>query len=305
MVPAMTSFAERLTHLPRLGVGISCEFNGGTRALNLDALHTREAYPELIHFLEVGTDVSRGLDEHMRRWVETGLPTTYHFLDINLEESEDLDAPWIAATNNLADSLNASWLCGDAGLWHFGGRERGHFLLLPPILCDSSAREMATTIATLQEKTNRLVLPENPPATAFVGPLHLLEYYARVVESADCGFLLDCAHLAIFQAMRGHEPLDGLEDFPLDRIIEVHIAGGEERESHGFTYIDDTHSPAPLDACWEIFDYVQARARNLRAVVYECEHNLLHDVIPVFEKLNQRFPKLPEDSQFPTPPSIV
>lgn len=287
----MPSFHQRLSTLPRLGVGISCEFDGGTRTLNLDAVQLQQQHPDLIHFLEIGTDVSRGTDAHMERWRATGLPTTYHFLDVNLEETEDLDPNWIHQTTELAQHLNAAWLCGDAGLWHFSNRERGHYLLLPPILCESSAAEMSQCITQLQEETGMLVLPENPPAAAFVGPLHLMEYYARVVEKADCGFLLDCAHLAIFQAMRGHQPLDGLEDFPLDRIIEMHIAGGEEKESHGFRYIDDSHSPAPLDACWEIFDYVRSRAQNLRAVVYECEHNRLHDVLPVFKTLNERFPK--------------
>ena len=65
-----------LQNAPRLGVGISCEFNGGTRALNLDALALREAWPTLIHFLEVGADTRRGLDAHMRRWAAQGLPTT-------------------------------------------------------------------------------------------------------------------------------------------------------------------------------------------------------------------------------------
>lgn len=290
------TFDEKIKTLPRLGVGISCEFDGGTRALNIDALWLQQNHPELVHFLEIGTDAARGLDEQMRRWTAANLPTTYHFLDINLEEEEDLDPQWLTATTNLAKSLNAQWLCGDAGLWHFGTRERGHYLLLPPILTESSAQEMGRTISQIQHKTNFLVLPENPPAPAFVGPLHLLEYYSQVIESADCGFLLDCAHLAIFQAMRGHQPLDGLDDFPLDRVVEMHIAGGEEKESHGFTYIDDTHSPAPLQACWDIFEYVLERAQNLKAVVYECEHNHPHEVLPTFEKLNDLFPKEASDA---------
>ncbi len=285
------NFHDKIRKQPHLGVGISCEFDGGTRALNIDALWLQKNFPEFIHFLEMGTDTSRGLDDHMQRWAATKLPSTYHFLDINLEEEEDLDEQWLSDTTALAQAVNAQWLCGDAGLWHFGTRERGHYLLLPPILNQSSANEMSRTIKSIQERSGYLVLPENPPAPAFVGPLHLLDYFARVIEKADCGFLLDCAHLAIFQAMRGHTPLDGLEDFPLDRVVEMHIAGGEEKSSHGFAYIDDTHAPTPLDACWEIFEYVLQRAPNLKAIVYECEHNHPSEVLPVFEKLNNYFPK--------------
>ena len=37
------------------------------------------------------------------------------------------------------------------------------------------------------------ILPENPPAHVYLGDLHLLEYFARVAERADCGMLLDVA----------------------------------------------------------------------------------------------------------------
>ena len=86
----MTSFQNRIQNLPQLGVGISCEFDGGTRSLNIDAVWLQEQYPQWVHFLEVGTDAARGLDNHMHRWTQKNLPTTYHFLDINLEEEEDL-----------------------------------------------------------------------------------------------------------------------------------------------------------------------------------------------------------------------
>ena len=276
--------------LPRLGVGISCEFSGGPRGAGLDAIALKEAWPELVHFLEVGADTSRGLDEHMLRWAATGWPATYHFLDLNLAEAQDLDDDWLARTLEMADHLGASWLCGDAGYWHLGRRERGHELLLPPILCPAAAEEMAGAVADLQARSGRLVLPENPPAAAYVGPMHLLDFFARVVEEADCGMLLDCAHLAVFQLQRGHPPLEGLDRFPLERVVEVHVAGGAHREHRGYPWIEDTHGPEPLDETWAITEFLVEHAPNLKAVVYECEHNAPAALRPNFERLNRLFP---------------
>ena len=73
-------------------------------------------------------------------------------------------------------------------------------------------------------------LPENPPARRVLGELHILDYFARVADRSGCGLLLDCAHLAIFQRMRGLPPLSGLDGFPLDRVVELHVAGGRERD---------------------------------------------------------------------------
>jgi uncharacterized protein len=272
-----------LSRLPRLGVGISSEFDAARKGI--DAVRLRAEHPGTVDFLEYGCDLDRGLDEHVLRWSSLALPTTYHFLDVNLEEREDVDEGWLKDTGALARSIGASWLCGDGGLWHFGPRDRGHQTLLPPILCAESADEMAGAIQRVEELVGLPCLPENPPATIYLGDLHILDYFARVSERAGCGLLLDCAHLAIFQRARGHAPLDGLDGFPLDRVIELHVAGGTLRETDELTWIDDDHAPEPLEDTWAIFAHVARRAPNLKAVVYECERNGVEEVLPVFERI--------------------
>ncbi|HEU5057792.1 MAG TPA: DUF692 family protein [Kofleriaceae bacterium] len=272
-----------LASLPRLGVGISAEFESARRGI--DALALREAEPGLVDFLEYGCDLARGLDDHARRWAAAGLPATYHFLDLNLTEPDDADADWLAATGALARELGAAWLCGDGGLWHFGPRDRGHETLLPPVLTADSAAEMAQAIRRVAEATGMAVLPENPPAPIYLGDLHILDYFARVAEGSGGGLLLDCAHLAIFQRVKGHAPLTGLDGFPLDRVVEMHVAGGVERDTDGFPWVEDDHQPEPLPDTWQIFEHVAARAPNLRAVVYECERNPPGEVTGNFRRI--------------------
>jgi uncharacterized protein (UPF0276 family) len=285
------TFAQRIAALPRLGVGISCEFTGTERGAGIDAVALNQAWPELVHFLEVGADTARGLDEMMLRWGRSGLPATYHFLDLNLAELGDLDQPWLEQTLAQARAVGALWLCGDAGYWHLGPRERSHELLLPPILSREAAEEMAQAVRQLQTRAGMLVLPENPPAVAYIGPLHLLEFFALVCEQADCGMLLDCAHLAVYQKMCGHAPLAGLDDFPLERIVEIHVAGGAHRDHEGFGWVEDSHSPEVLPETWQITERIIDGASNLKAVVFEAEHNAPAEIHGGFERLNQLFPK--------------
>jgi uncharacterized protein (UPF0276 family) len=280
----MVDFAR----LPRLGVGISAE--PGSAQAGIDALALAESRPGLVHFVEYGSDVARGLDDHVRRWAAARRPTTYHFLDVNLEEPGDADAAWLRATAEAAHAIGAAWLCGDAGLWHFGPRERGHELLLPPVLTRDSAFAVADSILRIEEATGLAVLPENPPGTFYLGELHILDYFAQVAERARCGLLLDCAHLAIFQRLRGLPPTAGLDGFPLDRVVELHVAGGSEVEVDGLSLVDDAHGPEPLDDTWAIFTRVVAQAPSLRAVVYECEKNAVDEVAANFARLNAAFP---------------
>ncbi len=281
------AFRDRLKDLPHLGIGISTEYGAIDQPHALDPLALRSEQPAFASFLEVGVEVSKGLDQGTLAWCEASLPTTYHFLDVNLDEPEDLDSEWLGAVKEVQEQIKPAWMCGDAGLWHFGPRERGHMLLLPPILSDESAKDQAIGIATLRERLGVEVLPENPPGQLFVGDLHILDYYARVADYADTGLLLDCAHLAIFQRMKGLEPLHGLDRYPLDRVIEMHVAGGTHREHEGFPWIDDDHSPEVMEDTWTVFDYVVPRAPNLRAVVFECERNSLAEVRSGFERIDK------------------
>jgi uncharacterized protein (UPF0276 family) len=284
----MTTFAEKISRLPRLGVGVSGEFNIGAHGIEVNRM--KEQHPELIHFYEYGGDLERGLDESVRAWASAGLPTTYHFLDVNLEERIDVDQAWLRRTKTLATEIKAAWLCGDAGRWHFGLRERGHGLLTPPILCRESAIETAESIQAIESGIGLLCLPENPPSIIYLGDLHILDYFALVADRADCGLLLDCAHLAIFQHSRGFHPLTGLENYPLDRVVEMHVAGGSPAEIEGFLYIEDDHSPEPVAATWEILEHVIPKAKNLKAIVFECERNAPEQCVEGFTRLNSLFP---------------
>jgi uncharacterized protein (UPF0276 family) len=284
----MAKSAPRIAQLPFLGLGISAEFDSARKGI--DAVALREAEPKIFDFLEYGGDLDRGLDEHVRRWAAEGFATTYHFLDVNLEEREDIDDAWLEETAAVAHEIGAAWLCGDAGQWHFGPRDRGQQILLPPVLTRDSADEMAECIARVQEKTGFACLPENPPATVYLGDMHLLDYYARVSDRCGCGLLLDVAHLAIFQRIKGHAPKTALDGFPLDRVVEVHVAGGIERDHEGFAWIDDTHAPEPLPDTWEILEAVLPRARSLKALVYECERNTAAEVLGNFRRLRALLP---------------
>lgn len=281
----MSTFQDRAQELPRLGIGVSTEYGAAAQAGSLDLWALRENTPQFAQFLELGIEIEKGVDEDALRWIGEGLPATYHFLDINLDDPDDFDPAWLSAVREWVDALDPAWLCGDAGLWHFGPRERGHMLLLPPILSDECATKMAEGIVRLREATGREVIPENPPGAVFIGDLHLLEFFARVCERADTGMLLDCAHLAIYQKTQGHDPLAGLEDFPADRIVEMHVAGSQECELEGYRYYEDDHTPAVLDDTWRIFSEAAARASNLRAVVFECERNPTDACIPGFERI--------------------
>nr|WP_255215971.1 DUF692 family multinuclear iron-containing protein [Pseudenhygromyxa sp. WMMC2535] len=284
-------FLERVLALPRLGLGVSTEYGASQAEGALDPAQLRREHPAFAGFLEVGVEVVKGLDADAQAWASRGWPTTYHFLDVNLDEPEDYaDGPWLAAVRDCVETLRPAWMCGDAGLWHFGARERGQMLLLPPVLTAEAVAPMAAGIVALREATGLEVLPENPPGAIFLGELHLLEFFAALAERADTGLLIDCAHLAMFQRARGLDPLDGFDLLPWDRVVELHVAGGREREVEGLAWVDDDHGIEVLAETWAITEAALERASNLRAVVVECERNAIAEVAPLFTQVRERLP---------------
>lgn len=281
------TFQRRAAALPRLGIGVSTEYGAAEAPGALDVERLAQERPGWAAFLEIGVEAHKGLDPAARAWLGAGRPCTYHFLDVNLDDERDFDAPWLQSVGTLIEEMQPAWLCGDAGLWHFGERDRAQMLLLPPILVDAAAADMGRGVARLREATGREVLPENPPGAAFVGDLHLLDFFRRVVERADSGMLLDVAHLAMFQRVTGHDPLHGLDAFPLERIVELHVAGGVLRDSDGYAWIEDAHGTAVLEDTWRIYEHVVARAANLRAVVFECERNANAGVVAGFTRIER------------------
>jgi uncharacterized protein (UPF0276 family) len=91
------------------------------------------------------------------------------------------------------------------------------------------------------------------------------EFAAAVADDADCGILLDL-HNAYCNALNGREPVERfLAELPLERVWELHLAGGFELESFWL----DAHSgaiPEPLERiCRELVPALP----NLKAIVFE------------------------------------
>ena len=233
----------RMAALPHLGLGVSTEYGAGDAPGALDPIALRAEHPE---FARLSRDRRR--DRKRARPAGAALdrravwPATYHFLDVNLDEPEDFDPAWLDRVRAIAAEIHPAWLCGDAGLWHFGARERGHMLLLPPILTrrrrrrDGRRHRRASADAVGLE-----VLPENPPGQVYLGDLHLLDFFARVVRARRH------RHAARLRASRdlpaNHRvttPRTGLDGFPSERIVELHVAGGSRtRGTTASRFVED------------------------------------------------------------------
>jgi uncharacterized protein (UPF0276 family) len=90
-------------------------------------------------------------------------------------------------------------------------------------------------------------------------------FVAAVADRADCGILLDLHNIWANERNGRQRVLDFVDDLSLDRVYEVHLAGGFDRNGYWL----DAHSGGIHPALLELASAVLPRLPALRAVVYE------------------------------------
>lgn len=139
--------------------------------------------------------------------------------------------------------------------------------LLPPLQSPETVRTAAANIRNLQARVGLPFAFENAANYLKPQPGEMPdgEFLANVAEQADCGILLDMHNLWCNER-NGRQPVrEVLASLPLDRVLEVHLAGGDDHE--GF-WLDAHSGLVPkelLELCFEWFP----RFPNLKAVMFE------------------------------------
>lgn len=91
------------------------------------------------------------------------------------------------------------------------------------------------------------------------------EFLNALAARTGCGLLLDLHNVYTNARNHGFNTVDFISQLDLSRVVEIHIAGGEEFDD---MYTDAHAGPCP-DEVWELLDWVMARASNVCAVTFE------------------------------------
>ena len=75
------------------------------------------------------------------------------------------------------------------------------------------------------------------------------EFYAGVAEKADIFMMLDVNNIYVSSRNQGFDPKDYYSQLPLDRVIQIHLAGHTDYDA----YCLDTHDHPVCDEVWKIY----------------------------------------------------
>lgn len=257
-----------MTQLPYLGVGLSYRWH-----LNPDIMRARasidwlEITPE--HFLPLNEDTRLRLSLLAKRF-----PLVGHGLELSLG-SPQLNEGYLTQLEHLLGHAGMVWH-GD----HLCLTETPHLAiraLTPLPMVEEAVTVVAQNTQRVKARLGRPLVVENI-AYAVSWPMNVLDeasFVAKTLVESDVGWLLDLHNLYANALNFGFDPYAVLARMPLDRVIQIHLAGGETLDG---LYLD-THGRLTPPEVWRMLEYVAPRCA-VRGVNFEMDSQF-----PAFEVL--------------------
>lgn len=202
--------------------------------------------------------------------MKTAVPVLLHGIGLSLGSAEGLDPERVRHVARVAEAVEPPWFSEHIAFTRAGGIEIGHLAPLP--FHREAVATIAANAATLRRALPGLPLLLENIAYSFALPgatMSEAEFVRAVLEEADAGLLLDLENVHANSRNHGYDPLEYLESLPLDRAVEVHLAGGVFRDGE---YADTHTRPVPEES-WALLEWLAPRA-PLRAVIIERDDDL-------------------------------
>lgn len=289
-------FQRRLREIPPQGMGLSVDVYSPDLFELVKRLRERGLQPG---YLEVFKATTTALTAVRRALPD--IPLAYHGEGLWITQPDVQDSPFfqqdIGEMVTQLNSLQSLWLNHECAMKQMAGYSFGTYV--PPLYTQLSAQMVADNIATVQQAMDRqgrradgtapLFLLELPPLTYFAaGTIPIPHFFQLVIARVPCGLVLDIGHLwtvyrytAACRRMSLEQFVkEFLDDFPLERVVEVHLAGlachesiGEPEGGKGLPEWIDAHA-APIPAIlFAMLEQVLARPNlvSLRAVALEVD----------------------------------
>lgn len=234
-------FLRRASRIPFLGLGLSVDVYAPDVFELCQELRNREismAYLEIFHAAPEALEVVRARFP--------GIPLAYHAEGLWFTQP-DWEIAYasqkrLQATARDLRILHAHWVNQECAVKEIAGFVFGTYL--PPLFTGVSAEVTAYQAWKAQlsfdqcdwgEKAESpLLLLEGPPLSYFaIGDISYVDFFTKVTAMAPCGLVLDLGHVWTVYRYTGawrSQNLESffetfLEQFPLERVIQIHIAG--------------------------------------------------------------------------------
>jgi uncharacterized protein (UPF0276 family) len=236
------------------GVGLGLRWESLDEVLGAD-----EATLERVRFFEVSPE------NYMRRGgyfpralgqIAEKHRLVSHGLSMSLGGVDPFDDDYFAELRAFLERHGGAWHSDHLCFSSHGGAAL-HDLLPVPFTAETE-RRVAARVREASDRLGRRMAVENISYYAVLGaPEHdEPDWLAALLDRADCGLLLDVNNLDVNAENHGFDPIAWLERIPLERVVEIHVAGPEP---HASGVLLDTHGAPVRPSALELLRWVVER----------------------------------------------
>ena len=307
-------FQRRLRKIPPQGMGLSVDVYSPDLFELVDKLKERGLQPGYLEVFKATTTALRTV----RRAVPD-MALAYHGEGLWITQPDVQESPFfqqdVDETVTQLNSIQSLWLNHECATKQMAGYSFGTYL--PPLYTSMSAEVVAENIATVQQTMDRqcgrpdgtapLFLLEMPPLTYFAaGTIAIPHFFRLVAALIPCGLVLDIGHLwtvyrytaACRRVSLERFVREFLDEFPLERVVEIHVAGlachesvGEPERGEELPEWIDAHAAPIPSILFTMLEQVLAHSNlvSLRAVALEVDTKPIEMIVEEFAEAVWRF----------------
>lgn len=182
--------------------------------------------------------------------------------------SEPLDERSIERARSLAALYDTPWVAEHFQCLHTEDGTYNLNYVFPPLYTEEFLARFVANANALKARLDQPLVMENIPGFFDVKASQMPEpaWLRRFFDATGVGFLLDLPHVWLEAHYRGMKPERWLAEFPLERVVEIHVAGVEEDEDLKGPWI----APAePSDEMLEFMAHAVSRCPGVKAVTFD------------------------------------
>ena len=307
-------FQRRLREIPPQGMGLSVDVYSPDLFELVNKLQEQGLQPGYLEVFKASTTALTTV-----RQAVPEMSLAYHGEGLWITQPDVQETPFfqqdVGEMVTQLNSIQSLWLNHECAMKQMAGYSFGTYV--PPLYTRLSAEVVAANISTVQQAMDRqgrradgaapLFLLEMPPLTYFfAGTIPIPHFFRLVTALVPCGLVLDIGHLwTVYRYTAACRRIslerfiqEFLNEFPLERVVEIHIAGlachesvGEPKGEEELPEWIDAHAAPIPSILFTMLEQVLAHSNlvSLRAVALEVDTKPIEMIVEEYAEAVRRF----------------
>lgn len=229
--------------IPNLGIGV------GLRSEHYEEIFNQKPRIDWFEIISENYMISGGKAIECLEKILAHYPVVQHGVSLSIGSPSPLDFDYLKKLKLLAKKTKTPWISDHLCWGHLPG---AHFHDLLPLPYTKNVVDYVSEKARIVQ--DFLEIPfalENLSSyvTFKMDEMTEWQFYSEIVERADIYMMLDINNIYVSSRNHGFNPSDYYKNIPLNRVIQIHLAGHRDFGD----YILDTHDQRVCNEVWQLY----------------------------------------------------